>query len=146
MFRGLHPLQVLIYPDRFTVPTVSQSQPSARMLIYVAEGISAFNVTLVTPASDGGGYLSVNLFSNRIACFSFYPIFLIFGLRVHNNIEQKPMELDFWLQYFSDWTLITKTQAKKWILWGFWPFSQRVFTVWPCNLVYRHIGGTSRCM
>ena len=32
--------------DCFTVPTVSQSQTSARILISAAEGILAFNVTL----------------------------------------------------------------------------------------------------
>ena len=29
---------------------------------------------------------------------------------------------------------------------GFWPFSQKVFNVWPWNLVYRHIVDTFRCV
>ena len=36
-----------IYLDCFTVPTVSQYQSSARILISVANGISAFNIVLV---------------------------------------------------------------------------------------------------
>ena len=47
LLHSLHPLHVLIYIDCFTVPTVSQSQPSARILILAAESISAFNVALV---------------------------------------------------------------------------------------------------
>ena len=47
LFRGLHSLHILIYWDCFTVPIVSQSQPSAHILIWAAKGISAFNVTLV---------------------------------------------------------------------------------------------------
>ena len=47
LLHGLRPLHVLIYLDCITVPTVSQSQPSGRMLIQAAECISAFNVDLV---------------------------------------------------------------------------------------------------
>ena len=35
------------YLDRFTIRIYSQSQPSARILIWSVEGISAFNMTLV---------------------------------------------------------------------------------------------------
>ena len=47
LFHGLHPLRILVYLDYFTVPTVSQSQHIARLLIKAAEGISAFTVALV---------------------------------------------------------------------------------------------------
>ena len=42
----------------------------------------------------------VNFFSNLISSFTFYPIFLIFGLNLHNNIAQKPVELEFWFMAF----------------------------------------------
>ena len=47
LFRGLHSLHVFTYLDVFMVQTVSHSQPSAHVLIYAAEIISAFNVALV---------------------------------------------------------------------------------------------------
>ena len=34
LFLGFHPVHTLIYLDRFTVPTDSQSQPSAHIPIY----------------------------------------------------------------------------------------------------------------
>ena len=39
---------------------------------------------------------SINFFSNRIGSITFFPIFPIFGLHVHNNIAPKPVELEFW--------------------------------------------------
>ena len=42
----------------------------------------------------------VNFFSNLIGSFTFYPIFLIFGLNLHNNIAQKPVHLEFWFLAF----------------------------------------------
>ena len=48
LFHGLHTLHILIYLDCFMVPTVSQSQHFARILILTAEGISAFTVALVS--------------------------------------------------------------------------------------------------
>ena len=47
LFICLHPLHIHIYLDRFTAPTISQSLPSARILILAAEGVSARNVALV---------------------------------------------------------------------------------------------------
>ena len=44
---SLHPLHAFICRERFTVPTVSPSQPSAHILIWKPEGISAFIVALV---------------------------------------------------------------------------------------------------
>ena len=41
------------------------------------------------------GVVGVNFFSNRIGSFTFYSIFLIFGLNLHNNIAQKPVQLEF---------------------------------------------------
>ena len=38
---------------------------------------------------------SVNFFSNRIGSLGFHPIFPISGMHVHNNIAQKPVELEF---------------------------------------------------
>ena len=38
---------------------------------------------------------SVNFFSNWIGSLSFYPIFLISGLYVHNNIDQNPWNWNF---------------------------------------------------
>ena len=43
------------------------------------------------PSSVGVVGVVVNFFSNRIGSFTFYPIFLIFGLNVYNNIVQKPV-------------------------------------------------------
>ena len=43
---SLHSLHILSYLDHFTVLTVSQSQPFARIWIKAAEGISVFNVVL----------------------------------------------------------------------------------------------------
>ena len=37
----------------------------------------------------------VNFFSNWIGSLSFYPIFEIYSLNVHNNIAQKPVGLQF---------------------------------------------------
>ena len=44
---GGAPVHTCMYLDRFKVPTVSQSQTSADILIKAAEGILAFNVALV---------------------------------------------------------------------------------------------------
>ena len=51
-FHGLHPLHILIYPDSFTVPTISQSQHVVHTLIQAAEGISAFTVALVNKSNQ----------------------------------------------------------------------------------------------
>ena len=40
-------VSILIYLDRFMVPTASQSQPSAGLLIYAAEGISRLTSLLL---------------------------------------------------------------------------------------------------
>ena len=37
---------------------------------------------------------SIIYFSNRIACLTFYPIFLIFAFKGHNNIPPKRVELE----------------------------------------------------
>ena len=41
LFHSIHPSHELVYLKRSMVPTVSQSQPSAHILIQTAEGISA---------------------------------------------------------------------------------------------------------
>ena len=52
MFNRLHPLHVVMYLDRFTVPTVSQLQSYGRYLTWAAGGISACNVALVTISQE----------------------------------------------------------------------------------------------
>ena len=52
------------------------------------------------PSSVVGVVGVVNFFSNLIGSFTFYPIFLIFGLNLHNNIAQKPVQLEFWFLAF----------------------------------------------
>ena len=88
--------------------------------------------------------LSGNLFSNQIGCLSFHPIFLIFGLYVHNNIAQKVRSgiLIFWV-YFFQGIFNYKEIGKNGNFRGFWPFSRKGFNMRPWNLVYRHIMGTN---
>ena len=90
------------------------------------------------------GVVGVNFFSNRIGSFTFYSIFLIFGLNLHNNIAQKPVQLEFSFMAFLFFNgfLITKNGD----FWWFWASCSKSFNVRPWNLIYRHIAGTSRCV
>ena len=47
LFHGLYSVDVFVHLNCFMVPTVSQSQHPAHILIEAAEGISAFSVALV---------------------------------------------------------------------------------------------------
>ena len=82
--------------------------------------------------------LPSNLFSNRIGSATFYQIFPIFGLNVH-NIVQKPVELEFWSLAFKFYYgfLITKIGN----LGGFGPLAPSVFIqsfgylAWMCKTI-----------
>ena len=90
----------------------------------------------------------VNVSSNQIGSLSFHPIFVIFGLNVHNNIVQKVVEVEFRLFAFGifNGSLITKNMFKIGNFGGFWPFSQKVCDMGQWNLIYRHIVGIFRCV
>ena len=73
----------------------------------------------------------VNVSSNQIGSLSFHPIFVIFGLNVHNNIVQKVVEVEFRLFAFGifNGSLITKNILKLGILEGFGHFLKK-FVTW----------------
>ena len=50
---SFHPLDVIIYLECFSAPTLSQSQLCANILIWAADGISAFNVALALDCHMG---------------------------------------------------------------------------------------------
>ena len=67
------------------------------------------------PSRQSSVHLSgVSLFTSWYRLPQFYPIFLIFGLNVHNAIAQKVMELKFWnfFAYISNGSLILKYMLK----------------------------------
>ena len=62
---GMH-----LYLDCFTVPSVSQSRPTARILIKAAESVPAFNVALVSIAIIDNTYLTMHEVKCEISSYT----------------------------------------------------------------------------
>ena len=85
-----------------------------------------------------------NFFFKLNRLHQFLSYFSIFGWYVHSNIDQKPMELEFWFSasIFFNQLLIAKNRLKLKFFEVIDYFPPKVFNVKPWNLVYRHIVST----
>ena len=59
-------------------------------------------------------------FSNQMGSLSFYMIFPVFGLNMHNNFVPKPVGLEFVIFFFAsiffEWNFNDKKRSKLWFL------------------------------